>query len=178
MISPRRLGGWQCQSMAAEASAALEAVGVSCRMEPMSYRGGSDCFEMAVIGKRRVAEQEAAPSGLFRITIWDSTVTGVTDFSAVQDRGRRMIGALNQAAPVAVTPGTGGWRLKMVQLLPEEGALTLEPEEPFVLKVYEKGLVTSYQGCCWNTVRKIMDQTRSRLEWEGYALSKTEGFDG
>ena len=179
VLSPRALGGWRCQSTAAEAVTALEAAEVECRMEPMSHRMASDCFEMVVIGKKRMAQQETIPeTDLFRITVGDLAVEGLTDFSAVQERGRRMIGTLNQKDPVGVTRGTGGWKLKMVQVIPEGGALILEPEEPFELKLYENGTVTSFRDCYWDSVAKILDQKQSKLVWEGFAMSKTEGFGG
>lgn len=178
ILSPRELGGWHCQSKAAEAVTALEAAGVECRMEPMSHRSGSDCFELMILGKMRIEEQEVIPqTDLFRITIWDITMAGVAEFSAVQERGRRMIGTLNQKDPVGVTQGNGGWKLKMVQQIPDGGVMILEPEEPFSLKVYENGLVTSFHDCYWDSVAKVLDQNRSRLVWEGFAMRKTEGIE-
>ena len=179
ILSPRKLGGWMCQSMAVEAVTVLETAGMECRMEPMSHRTGGDCFELVILGRKPVAEQEVIPeAGLFRITIQGEPVGTVTDFSAVQDRGRRMIGTLNQADPVGVTRGTGGWKLKMVQLMQEGRMGMSEPEEPFELRVHEKGMATVFSGCCWNSVTKMLDQKRSRVEWEGFALTRTEVLDG
>lgn len=178
ILSPRTLGGWRCQSTAAEAVTALETAGMECRMEPMDFREGYDCYEMVIVGVRWVMEREETPvAELFRISVGGVAVEGVTAFSAVQDRGRRLIGTLNQAEPVGITPGSGGWKLKLVQQIPNGGMLTVEPEEPFVLTVEEKGVVTSFQGCCWNSVTKILDQKQSRVEWEGFALTRTEVAD-
>ena len=88
-----------------------------------------------------------------------------------------MIGTLNQKDPVGVTQGNGGWKLKMVQQIPDGGVMILEPEEPFSLKVYENGLVTSFHDCYWDSVAKVLDQNRSRLVWEGFAMRKTEGIE-
>lgn len=179
VLSPRRMGGWECQNTAAEAVAALENGGVECRMEPMSFRQGSDCFEMIIIGRQRVMQQEETPaSALFRITIGGNAVEGVTEFSAQQDRGRRLIGSLNQTDPVGITRGTGGWKIRMVQVIPEGGMRLQEPEEPFVLQVHENGLVTSFEECGWNRVARELDQNRMKLEWEGFALVRTEAVIG
>lgn len=179
VLSPRRLGGWECQNTAAEAISALENEGVECRMEPMTFRAASDCFEMVIVGCRRVMEQEEIPATpLFKITIDGTLVEGVTAFSAAQDRGRRLIGTLNQTDPVGITRGTGGWKLRMLQVIPEGGARMIEPEEPFELSVHEKGVVTSFQGCCWNSVAKILDQNQMKMEWEGYALTRSEALIG
>lgn len=179
ILSPRSLGGWQCQNTAVAAAAALEEGGVRCRMEPMSYRSGCDCYEMAVIGTKQVIErEEETASDLFKITIGDAAVEGVTEFSAEQDRGRRLIGTLNQADPVGVTRGNGGWKLRMVQTVPTGGALMAEPEEPFELALRENGLVTRFQGCCWNRVEKKLEQTGAQMVWEGFALTRTEAAIG
>lgn len=179
MLSPRMLGGWQCQNAAAEAVTALENAGVECRMEPMSFREGSDCFEMLVIGQRQVMEQEETPATpLFRITIDEKAVEGVSEFSADQDRGRRLIGTLNQTAPVGVTRGSGGWKIRMVQIIPKGGSMMIGPEEPFVLRVHENGVVTSFQGCCWNRMAKILEQDRVKMVWEGFALDRSEALVG
>ena len=179
ILSPRHLGGWRCQSTAAEAVTALEGNGVECRMEPMNYRSGNNCFEMVILGSKRITEQEKIPEiSLFQITIQDSVVEGLTEFSAVQERGRRMIGTLNQKDPVGVTQGSGGWKLKMVQQIPDGGMLIQEPEEPFVLKVHENGITTGFYDCYWDSVAKVLDQNRSRLVWEGFAMRKTEERNG
>lgn len=179
ILSPRTLGGWQCQNTAAEAAAALEDGGVECRLEPMTYRAGGDCFEMVVVGRQRVMEQEELPeAALFSVTIGGEMVEGVTEFSAEQDRGRRLIGTLNQTDPVGITRGTGGWSLRMVQIIPSGGSLMITPEEPFELKVHESGVVTSFQGCCWNRMAKILDQDRMKMVWEGFALTRTEALVG
>lgn len=179
VLSPRMLGGWQCQNAAAEALTALENSGVECRMEPMTFRMAGDCFEMVIVASQRVMEQEESPAAsLFRITIGGNAVEGAAAFSAVQDRGRRLIGTLNQAEPVGVTRGTGGWKIRMVQVIPEGGARMIEPEEPFVLTVYENGMETSFHGCCWNSVAKILDQNQMKMEWEGFALTRTEALIG
>lgn len=183
IVSPRSLGGWQCQAAAAEALAALEDAGVHCRMEPMAYQAGLDCFEMVVIGEQSVFEKESedaqeAEAGYLEVLIGDSAVPYVTEFTAEQDRQRRLIGALNQAEPVGVTPSAGGWSIRLVQEVPQAGQVPAEPEEPFVLTVKEEGLTTAFTGCCWNKVKKQMDQTRIKVEWEGFALSREETTDG
>ena len=44
-----------------------------------------------------------------------AVLSGIVDFSAEQDRGRRLVGAVSRATPVAVTPGKGGWSIRLVQ---------------------------------------------------------------
>ena len=180
IVSPRSLGGWQCQHTASEAVAALEGAGVSCRMEPMDYQAGMDCFEMLVIGERYVLDsgEEIQVSGTFEILIGESAVEYVTEFTAEQDRDRRLIGSINQAEPVGITPATGGWVIRMVQIIPLGGLAAAEPEEPFTLTVKEDGLTTVFSGCCWNKVKKQLDRSQTKAQWEGFALTREEVADG
>lgn len=180
VLSPRPLGGWKCQNCAADAVAALEEAGVVCRMEPMEYRGGSDCFEMIIIGQQQVMEVEAevvAPVYL-DVSVGDTAVEYVTEFSAEQNRQRRIIGSVSQNTPVGITPGTGGWGIRLVQELPGGQVAMTEPEEPFVLTVKEEGMTTTFVGCGWNRVKKKQDQSRTLVEWEGFALSREENANG
>lgn len=180
IVSPRILGGWQCQHIAAEAVAALEGSEITCRMEPMSYQAGTDCFEMAVIGTKYVfaAEEEIAIPDAFQVLIGEETVGYVTEFTGEQDRQRRLIGSIEQQTPVGITPPTGGWRIRMVQVIPRGGLVTAEPAEPFALTVKEAGLSTVYSGCGWDVVKKQMDQSQTKLIWEGFALTREETVDG
>ena len=179
ILSPRQLGGWSCQNAAAEAVTALESSGVVCRMEPMSFRSGCDCFEMVIIGQHQVMEQQDAPAAdAFRVTVGEEVAQGVTEFQAEQDRGRRLIGTLNQVDPVGVIRGTGGWKIRMVQVILPGGNSLSEPGEPFKLWVQERNRVTRYDGCCWNRVSETLEQDRTRKEWEGFALTRTEATGG
>lgn len=182
ILSPRRLGGWECQNAAAEAAAALESAGVRCTLEPMSHQAGVDCFEMAVIGTKVVfsseEEEPVVGSDLFEILIGEDAVAYVTEFSAEQDRQRRLIGSFEQQTPVGITPATGGWAIRMVQVIPLGGQGMEEPEEPFTLTLKEEGLSTVFLGCGWNVVRKQMDQSQTKLYWEGFALTREESADG
>lgn len=179
IISPRRLGGWACQTTAASAVAALEEGGYACRLEPMDYDARMDCFEMKVICQKFIFDAEETPvSQAFSVNIGGENVGYVTEFSGTQDRQRRLIGAFEERTPKGITPPTGGWRIRMVQVIPMGGQLFPEPAEPFSLMVQEQGLVTTFSGCGWNVVKKQMDQEKTRLEWEGFALTREETANG
>lgn len=180
MLSPGGLGGWQCQNAAADAVAALENAGVRCRMEPMAYRAGQDCFEMLVIGTRVLSEPEGEGPGFsgLDLLVEGAPVGYVTEFTAEQDRKRWLIGTLNQAEPVGVTPAAGGWSIRMVQEIPAGVTPEAEPEEPFTVTVRETGIITVFTGCCWNRVKKTVGETGIRAEWEGFALTREEMRDG
>lgn len=178
ILSPGVLGGWQCQHMAAEAVGVLENAGVGCRMEPMVYKAAPDCFEMDIVAQRYVMDgQEEAAAGL-QVLIGETAVSHVTEFSAEQDRDRRLIGTVNLPQPVGITPPTGGWVIRMVQVIPAGGDAPWEPEEPFTLTLVEEAVTTVFSGCGWNRVKRQLDLTQNRVEWEGFALTREETENG
>ena len=174
VLSPHGRGGWICQQTAAEVVTVLEENDIACGMEQMTYRSGLDCFETVIIGQKRLVQQEPEPVGEIRVMLGNEQMNHVTAFSAEQDRKRRLIGSVSSGGPAGVTPGTGGWIIRMVQELPG-GVLTMaEPAEPFSLTVEENGLVTEFTGCCWNRVRKACTIDGTKMDWEGYALTGEE----
>lgn len=172
VLSPRRLGGWHCQSVAAQAAAILEANGMRCRMEKMGYRSGNDCFEIGIIGLWQVVE----------VPVWvrinGQDIAGVVAFSAEQDRDRRAVVSSEGAEVQGYTAPAGGWKIRLERLPRRDLALMGEPEEPFLLETVEPGLRTLYYGCCWNRVIKTIGDGQTTIQWEGFARKREEVADG
>ena len=176
VLSPHGLGGWICQQTAAEVVTVLEEHGVACDMAQMTYRSGLDCFEMVIVGEKQLVQREPEPEPAqeIRVTLGNEQMNHVTAFSAEQDRKRRLIGSVSSGVPAGVTPGTGGWSIRLVQEFPQGVLAMAEPAEPFSLTVEENGLITEFSGCCWNRVRKTCTIGGTKMEWEGYALTGEE----
>lgn len=172
VVSPRVLGGWHCQSKAAEAVAALEALEIRCRMEPMEYHSDRDCFQVLILGRWTVLE-----SGI-EVRIGTELVSGVVEFTAELDRQRRVIESAWGQDPVGATPGRNVWKIRMVQVARRNQSIYGMPEEPFSLMVTEQGLWTVYGACRWNRVEKRMEPGRVTVTWEGFAMERREPGDG
>lgn len=174
MLSPRLLGGWCCQTNAAKAAAALEAEGLRCHTGAMEYLSGNDCFCVTLTAVMEVCCQEGAwvPGGHWRYAWNDTAITGVEEFTAERNLDRRVIGAFCQGEPVGVTPGQGGWNLKLVQKIGREDPEPTEPEEPFTLSVVQGIGEVAYGGCYWNSVTRSHSQEGLRIERRGFALSR------
>lgn len=170
ILSPRGLGLWKCQDTALQAMNALASVGMSCRMEPMEFEEGCDCFSAEIL-----AIVHGALAGSFlSVKVGLNELSYVTEFTAEQDRGRRLIGGVNQETPVGITSGTGGWRFCLKRTAPTLRGMSREPEEPFDLTVTERGAVTRYTGCCLNRVKKTVTREETTAQWEGFALEREE----
>ncbi len=187
ILSPRTLGGWACQTTAAAAVEALEDAGAECRMEPMAYKNTMDCMEMVILARKQIREitqeEPEAPTQPeepeqeeqvreIQVTLGDQTASYVTLFSAEQTRGRRLVRSLNGGGAVGITPGIGGWEVKLVQVLPLGETGLTEGEEPFTLTMVADGVQQVFSGCCWNRVKQQVEQKQTKLEWEGFALSR------
>lgn len=174
ILSPGILGGWNCQSAAAAAAAALEGVDIRCEGSRMEYLSGCDCFCTVLRAEIDVFTDGTAwyPGRCWKYTCNGTALVGVTEFTAVQDLDRRLIGASCQGEPVGVTPGSGGWRLKIVQTMPVDMLEESAPEEPFELTAARGGRAVVYSGCYWNRTTAVHTQAGLRIERQGFALSR------
>lgn len=173
VLAPRTLGLWHCQDRAVELMELLSAYGLVCRMGQMAYERGCDCYGITLTARRAGLLGSAG----LRLYVGDSELEYVTEFSARQDQGRKIVGAMGDDLPVAVSPGNGGWSFRVVRIAPA-GTADTEPEEPFALTVEEQGGRTVYQDCALNRVETIRTRGETRIEWEGFALTREVVTDG
>ncbi len=178
ILSPRGLGGWNCQGKAVEVCIALEQEGMDCSLEQMAYQKGIDCYEMAILARKQITEEPEPKNQGVPIWIGGKAVAYVTEFSATQNRNRRLIGAMEQATPVGITPGSEGWEIRMVQVLPQGVGEPEEPEEPFQLILKEAEAETVFSGCGWNKWLMQVSEEQRKVIWEGFALMREECTDG
>ena len=177
ILSPRILGGWCCQRQAALAAQTLHRAGMTSSAAEMEYLGGSDCFCISLTVSRPVYEgaEGWSAGSLWQVLRDDREEKNVLSFRAVQDQGRRLLGAFCQSEPVGVTPGTGGWQIELVQsgaAEPEEG------QEPFTLTVHAAGAAQRYLGCCWNETEIVLGGEGIRRIRRGFALKREVETDG
>ena len=171
ILSPRILGGWCCQSKAAQAVQVLHRAGLSCSAAEMEYLNGSDCFCISLSVSQPVfesAEGWSAGSG-WQVLRDEIEEKNVLSFRAVRNQGRRLLGAFCQSEPVRVTPGAGGWQIELVQSGAAEPG---EGEEPFTLTVRAAGAEQRYLGCCWNETEIILGGEGLKRIRRGFALTR------
>lgn len=171
VLSPRMLGGWCCQVWAARAVQALTGGGMTCSTGKMEYLKAGDCFCVVLTALWPVVRQGESwiPGSSLQVSIGEQVQQGVESFRAVQSRGRRLVGAFSQDAPVGVTLGSGGWSLELIQ---RPGPDPEEEQEPFVLTVRNGDRMIRYTGCCWNETVWNHDQRGAQLTRRGFALGR------
>lgn len=176
VLSPRLLGGWCCQVWAARAEAALVGGGMTCETGEMEYLSGCDCFCVELTAAQPVVSTTGGWTAGARQRIFCDGFEqrAVESFRAVREQGRRLVGAHGQQRPVAVTPGSGGWKLELIQW---GRALPEELPESFVLAVREGDRELRYTGCCWNEEQYEYTQQGTRLIRRGFALDREEAGD-
>lgn len=174
VLSPRRQGGWSCQTTAAKAVCTLANAGYTARMGQMEYLAESDCFRIAVevTVDLRLVDGNWEPGQCWEVLAGDTALSWVTEFTAEQDRGRRIIRDVCQTDPGRITPGSGGWSIRLTRQIPQGSTETEMPEEPFALTVSDGRQVRVYSGCCWNGVRRSCGQAGMTVEHWGFALSR------
>lgn len=174
VLSPRTLGGWECQTAAAGAAATLEKQSIHCQMGKMEYLSGCDCYSISITAVLDIylvdgSWEQGSP---WQVALDDSAVSWVSEFSADQDQQRRLVGATCQTDPVGVTPGSGGWNIRLVLQIPQGAVETDMPQEPFDLTVQQNGWTQIYHDCYWNEVSRTCTQSGMKVVWKGFALTR------
>ena len=181
IISPRTGGGWACQITAAAAVGVLEQNGLRCTMGNMEYRCESDCFELPVTGKMLVPEllpeQKPVTKGWW-VTIDQAELSYVTEFSEHQDQHRRLIGDAGSQTPSGITPGVGGWEIRLIQTIPVGQPEPEVERSPFSLTVYQKYAGVTFSGCVWNEIHRTCQENQIILERRGLATGRKEEQHG
>ena len=173
VLSPRILGGWNCQIWAVRVTEVLNSAGMTCEAREMEYLDAFDCFCVTIRADLPVLRNSDGSFAWARMQIFcgDVEQMGVESFTAARNQGRRMLGTFCQSEAVGITPGHGGWVLELVQ---RTDRLPACPAEPFILTVREGDRECRYTGCGWNEER--FEHTRSglRLIRRGFALRREE----
>ena len=173
VLVPRKMGLALAQEKAEEAARALQALGGRWHFEGHRFDSHPDAYCVEVRGKLAM-EPEAG----YRVSINGGRQNWVTDFLARQQQDRRFTRPHGASAPGSVTPGMGGWKIRLTQMVPS-GSPEPEPEEDgFDLDVIRAGVKTRYIGCCWDEYSTQQTETGTRVIRTGLALSREVTADG
>lgn len=174
ILSPRALGLGLCQEKAVFAMAALLSLGKGWHYSGWQFDSNLDCYRVEVVGQIAVvfSGPDLVRSTGWQVTIGEERQAYVTDFLARQQSDRRLIRPHGTPDPVGVTPGVGGWSIKLTQLLPMYEAEPGEPQEPFTLTVTNGDNSQVYQECCWSDYSARKQSNGTLVVRSGFALSR------
>lgn len=166
VLTPRGLGLAACQEGALAVVEALSEDGSRWSFSGWRYEEWIDCYAVEVRGVSQAGEE------VYQVLIGTRKQEYVTEFLAERDMDRRLVRPHGQSAPSGVTPGMGGWVIRLAQVLPGGVA---EPEavaEPFRVTLVRGGVRQVYSGCYWSEYS--IRQTGAGLEVvrTGLALKK------
>ena len=173
VLVPRKMGLALAQEKAEEAARALQPLGGKWRFEGHSFDSHLDGYCVEVRGKLSVAEEPG-----YRVSINGGRLLWVTDFLARQQQDRRFTRPHGASGPGSVTPGMGGWKIRLTQMVPSGSP---EPElerDGFELDVIREGVKTRYIGCCWDEYSSQQTEMGTRVIRTGLALSREVTADG
>lgn len=175
VLSPRSMGGWECQATAAAVAGELHDSQIESVCGKMEYHHRNDCFSVLVTAKLPIVCENGiwVRGRSWQVTMGDGEVPYVTRFAAEQNQHRQMLGAVCQTEPVGISPSANsGWRIRLTQKIPAGKPIPAMAAEPFSLTVRRGQQVQVYQGCCWNEEKSITEQSGVLLEYAGYALRR------
>jgi hypothetical protein len=148
ILAPKESGGYACQKKALEVCVILEAAGATCCQENCEFLNKANVFRVPVKavfrGASRPNNHEAMPK--YTVTAGDMTLQYVCGFSAQQ----KVTATSNwQNAP---------WEVTVEEFFPWGVLPTLEPEEPFQLKLRCMGKTEHYENCRWSGNKRIAEE--------------------
>lgn len=174
VLAPRKYGLDHCQEMAAKAAQVLSPVGGQWGFSGWKFDSGIDCYYVEVVGTVYFVLQEdvwTVEAG-YQVLIEGEAQSHVTDFLAWQQADRDFVRAHGQSEPVGVTPGMGGWTIRLTQLIPTGEPEPVTAEEPFSLTVRRGGHSQVFAGCCWSEHSSQQLEQGTRVIRSGFALSR------
>lgn len=181
ILTPRTLGLGQCQEQAGEAAGVLSReTGCGWTFSGWRYESGIDCYAIEVTGSARYcrsADGWIRDSGC-QVAIGEENQSYVTDFLARQALDRRFLRPHAQTDPAWVTPGVGGWTIKLTQLFPVTETEPAAVEEPFTLTVKRGGSTQVFSDCYWGTYSSQQKERGTEVVRSGFALSREVTEDG
>lgn len=174
VITPRSAGAGACQRAAVEITGALEAAGGKWAFDGWRYDSAIDCCCIDVKGTRSVALGEDGWVGVEGYEVWigETVQTFVTDFQAVKQTERRLYGGVCQSMPYGLTPGRGGWTVRLTQRIPWDQPEPASPEEPFSLTVTRGNHTQVFRGCGWSKYTSRQTDTGTELIRVGLAVER------
>ena len=174
VLVPHELGLDHCQKKAEEAALALSEQGGRWSFEGWKFDGNIKCFYVEVVGTAGFAIRNGtwlADTG-YQVRIGEEAQQHVTDFWAQQTMNRRLIRPHAQTEPLGVTPGRGGWVIKLTQLMPPGHPEPAQQPEPFDLTVSRGGCSRVYRECCWSDYTARETEAGTQIVRSGFALRR------
>lgn len=148
VLAPKESGGYACQKKALEACTILESAGAVCCQDGCRFVGKANIFRVPVKavfrGTARYNDLEELPE--YTVTAGAMTLPYLCDFSAKQQTSSTVTSL--QSAP---------WEVTVEEFFPWGVLNTLEPEEPFELRLHCMGNVECYEGCKWISIERIAE---------------------
>lgn len=149
ILAPKESGGYACQKKALEACAILESAGAVCCQDGCSFVGKANIFRVPVKavfrGTARYNDLEELPE--YTVAAGAMTLPYVCGFSAQQE-------VSSTTTPLQDAP----WEVTVEEFFPWGIQVTLEPEEPFELKLQCMGKIDHYESCRWISGKRIAEE--------------------
>lgn len=174
IVSPAALGGTACELEALRVTSVLGLTGAVCVQNGCSYDGIAQVYTVSVLATYTCLT-DATDCTLgpgFQISINGTRMPYVTAFTAEQQSEHRLQYEMGNQLPVAVSPGSRVWKLRL------EEHITADTPEPYIpeddVTLCRAGAVRYdyYYHCWWTRVTWEYTQQGLRRIHEGFALSR------
>jgi len=176
VLCPGEMGGSACEAEALKAASALQAAGAVCVQKGCVYDGGCRLYSVSILASfEAVTDNGACITGLdFQVEVNDVPLPWALVFSEERVQEQTLEFATRSSLPVAITPGSCCWNIRLEELVPTGAQETAEPEGEFRLRVRRGGRSELYGPCRWSSVTRSFSAEGLRRISKGLALTRKE----
>lgn len=177
ILCPATMGGTACEVKAMEATAALQSIGGVCVQSGCEYDGlaRAYCVEILATFYGDIQAEDCTLGEGFQVLMDDNILPYAQSFTGeklVNWENRYCIG---EAEVVATIPGNVVWKITLEERIPFDYQENIRCDDTFVLRVaHLTGVVETYRGCYWTSVKRQFTSTGIYRLRTGYAQSMEE----
>lgn len=156
ILCPVSLGAAVCEDAAIEAGAAMQAAGMFCRVEGITFNGKTGLFSVAVLASTaKLADQLGNMPFKIGAVVQNYVVTFTAERQVSKD-----------ASQVEDAP----WTVRLEQFFPFGAKEDTDPSGNMFTLTNGSEV---YHGCCWASQKRVTEAAGTRQIREGTAMSRT-----
>ena len=176
VICPGSMGGIAAETEALRAANALRWGGAACIQKGCSYDGMAQVYVVPVLATfTGIAYEDSFREGPgFQVYLNSTHLPFAVAFDAEQTRDCIPLHEMGESAPVAVSPGSWIWKIRLEELIPpgdQEIAVTAGEAQ---LRVMGTLVTETFSGCQWTSIRREHSRQGLRRIHTGLALKREE----
>ena len=174
IICPAALGGTTCELEALRVTEVLRWAGATCIQHGCQYDGLAQVYQVSIMATfTGITEEDDCVIGPgFTVHLSDVYHPYAVSFTATETADHELQYEMGETAPVALIPGSRGWKLELEELIPAGSPEAKQLADLFTLKLTTDLQTEYYHRCRWSSVKREFTKDGLRKIRVGYAMSR------